>query len=280
MNDHIQISVIIPVLNEEKNIQLCLESIKWADEVFIVDSCSTDATCQKAGAYPNVKIAQFAARERWAEKKNWALDNLPISHEWVLILDADERVTPELKSEIAEVASYNSKGKDGYYLNRRVYFMGKWIKHCGWYPSWQLKLFKYKLGRYEDLEVNENLVLKGKAGYLKNYLVHQDFKDLYYFIDRHNKYSSLEARIYHRFKHNTDSGKNLIAGDFFGEQPQRKRFLKKLWVRLPFRPLLKFIYMYIIRLGFLDAKAGLYFCVFHAFYEFCVSLKLRELEKR
>lgn len=280
MNDHIKISVIIPALNEEKNIQLCLESIKWADEVFIVDSYSTDTTCSIASKYHNVKIAQFEAKERWAEKRNWALSNLPISNEWILMLDADEKVTPELKYEIAEVVNHNPKDKDGYYINFRIYFMGKWIKHCGWYPSWHLRLFKHKLGRYEDIEVNENLLFKGTVGYLKNYLVHQDLKDLYCLIDKHNKYSSSEARIYYRIKHDTDFRKKLIKEDFFGEQPQRKRLLKRILVNLPFRPLFRFIYMYILRLGFLDGKVGFYFCVFYAFYEFCISLKIQELEKK
>jgi glycosyltransferase involved in cell wall biosynthesis len=163
------ISVLIPVKNEEQNIRACLESVKWADEIFVVDSHSEDKTVEIAQEYTD-KIIQFHYVPGGPKKKNWSLENLPFAHEWVLIIDADERITPELRDEICDVIQRDET--DGYYINRRFIFLGEWIKHCGWYPSWNLRLFKHLLGRYEllgtdeqasigDNEVHEHVILKG-----------------------------------------------------------------------------------------------------------------------
>lgn len=279
----IRCSVIIPVKNEEANIRVCLESVRWADEIFVVDSHSTDRTVDMAREYTD-KVYQFNYTDGWPKKKNWALENLPFKHEWVLLIDADERVMPQLKEEIADVLS-NSDTNDGFYINRRVIFMGKWIKHCGWYPSWNLRLFKHKLGRFErlnidamhvDVEVHEHVVLRGKAGYLKNDLLHEDYKSIYHFIDRQNRFTSWDAGVYNALKNNTND--NTISSSFFGDRLERKRFLKKIWVKLPFRPFLRFILMYFIRLGFLDGKPGYIFCRLFSQYEFWVSIKIYESE--
>jgi len=200
--DKLPISVIVPIKNEERNIAACLESVVWADEIWVVDSHSSDGALAVARRYTD-KIAQFDYSGGFPKKKNWALQNLPLKHEWVLLLDADERVTPELENEIRGVL--NSGGStakaaraDGYYVNRKLIFLGQWIKHCGWYPSWNLRLFKHRLGRFEkleaedvenagDVEVHEHVVLEGEADYLKNDLLHEDFKSIYHFIERHNR---------------------------------------------------------------------------------------------
>jgi hypothetical protein len=230
-------------------------------------------------------VVQFKFNGSWPKKKNWSLENLPFRNEWVLIVDCDERITPELWSEIAQVI--NNDEYTGYYLNRRVFFLGKWIRHGGKYPDWNLRLFKHKLGRYENLnteeirntgdnEVHEHVILEGKVGYLKNDMLHEDFRDLYHWLERHNRYSNWEARVYYNLLKNQDDG-GTIGANLFGDAVQRKRFLKKVWVRLPFKPLLRFILFYIIQRGFLDGKAGYIYGRLLSQYEYQIGVKLYEL---
>lgn len=280
------ISVVIPVKNEEANIQLCIESVRFADEVFVVDSNSTDHTAEIAESC-GAKVVQFRFRPGGSRKKNWALDNLPFRNEWVLLLDADERVTPELEAEIrAEFAG--GPRVDGYYLNRKLIFLGRWLKHGGNYPSWNLRLFKHKLGRYErletedlasagDVEVHEHVVLNGNAGYLREPLLHLDYKDLHRFIERHNNYSTWDAKMR---LHLLNGGRlsKAIQPRFFGSPVERKRWLKQLWVHLPCRPLLRFLYIYFLRLGFLDGKPGFIYAVFKAIQEFHINAKMWEMK--
>ncbi|MGH9837117.1 MAG: glycosyltransferase family 2 protein [Blastocatellia bacterium] len=283
-SDKLPVSVIIPVKNEERNLAACLESVGWADEVWVVDSHSADTTVVIAEAR-GAKVVQFDYAGGFPKKKNWALMNLPLRHEWVLLLDADERVTPELEREIREVLS-SGRQADGYYINRKLIFLGRWIKHCGWYPSWNLRLFKHRLGRYEkleaeevenagDVEVHEHVVLDGRAEYLKHDLLHEDFKSIYHFIERHNRYSNWDARVYH----NLASGVELersIGASLLGSPLERKRFIKRLWARAPFRPLLRFVWMYVVKRGFLDGRPGLIFCTLMTMHEAVISAKMYE----
>lgn len=278
------VSVIIPVLNEEKNLPDCLASVAWADEVFVVDSGSGDTTCRIAEER-GARVAQFHFQPGGPRKKNWSLDTLPLRNEWVLLLDADERITPELHAEIAAVFAEGPKHA-GYYLNRKQIFLGRWLRHGGNYPSWNLRLLRRNAGRYErldteelasagDVEVHEHIVLEGTAGYLKEPMLHLDFKDLQQFIDRHNRYSTWDAKL----RQNLLDGKGLshaIPARLFGTPVERKRWLKRLWVRLPCRPLLRFLYMYVFRLGFLDGRAGYIYACFKAVQEFHIGCKMRE----
>ncbi|MBP0001577.1 MAG: glycosyltransferase family 2 protein [Cyanobacteria bacterium SID2] len=282
----VPISVLIPAKNEEANLPACLESVSRADEVFVVDSQSEDRSCEISESY-GAKVVQFHFNGGWPKKKNWSLDNLPFSHEWVLIVDCDERITPELWDEIDEVIRQNQC--DGYYLNRRVFFLGKWIRHGGKYPDWNLRLFKHKLGRYENLhtedvpntgdnEVHEHVVLPSQAGYLKNDMLHIDFRDIYHWLARHNRYSNWEARVYYNLLLGKgESG--TIGANLFGDSVQRKRFLKKIWVRLPFKPFLRFLLFYVFRLGFLDGRAGYIYGRLLSQYEYHIGVKLYELQK-
>ena len=282
----IPVSVLIPAKNEEANLPACLESVARADEVFVVDSQSSDRSaeiCENYGA----NVVQFYFNGRWPKKKNWSLENLPFRNEWVLIVDCDERITPELWDEIA-VAIQNPE-YDGYYLNRRVFFLGQWIRHGGRYPDWNLRLLKHQKGRYENLgteemrntgdnEVHEHVVLDGQVGYLKNDMLHIDFRDIFEWLARHNRYSNWEARVYL----NLLMGKNdtgTIGANLLGDAVQRKRFLKKLWVRVPFKPTLRFIISYIFQLGFLDGKAGYIYARLLSQYEYQIGVKLYELQR-
>lgn len=283
-----KVSVIIPVKNEERNIAAAIESVRWADEIWVVDSHSTDRTVEIARRYTE-HVVQFDYTGTYPRKKNWALETLPFANEWVLILDADERVTPELEEEIRRILERpDNLGVDGYYINRKLIFLGRWIKHCGWYPSWNLRLFKHRLGRYErletedvsnagDVEVHEHIVLNGRNAYLVHDLLHEDFKSVFHFVERHNRYSNWDARVYYntlRGVHGTES----IGASWFGSPVERKRAIKRLWVKLPARPLLRFLWMYFVRLGFLDGRAGLIFCTLMSMHEAVISAKLYEYQ--
>lgn len=285
--EKIPVSVLIPAKNEEQNLPACLESVARADEVFIVDSQSSDRSGEIAQQY-GAKIVQFYFNGGWPKKKNWSLENLSFRNEWVLIVDCDERITPQLWDEIALVIKDPSY--TGYYLNRKVFFLGKWIRYGGKYPDWNLRLFKHQVGRYENLktedipntgdnEVHEHVILsEGKAGYLKNDMLHIDFRDIYHWLERHNRYSNWEARVYYNTLNDVDDS-GTIGANLFGDAVQRKRFLKKIWVRLPFKPLLRFILFYFIRLGFLDGQAGYTYGRLLSQYEYQIGVKLYELQK-
>jgi glycosyltransferase involved in cell wall biosynthesis len=282
----IPVSVLIPAKNEEANLPACLASVARADEVFLVDSQSRDRSCEIAESY-GVKVVQFYFNGRWPKKKNWSLSNLPFRNEWVLIVDCDERIPPELWDEIAE--AIQNPNCNGYYLNRRVFFLGTWIRHGGKYPDWNLRLFKHENGRYENLsteevpntgdnEVHEHVILEGQVGYLKNDMIHEDFRDVYHWLERHNRYSNWEARVYYNvIAGSQESG--TIGANLFGDAVQRKRFLKNLWVRLPFKPALRFILFYFIQLGFLDGRAGYIYGRLLSQYEYQIGVKLYELRK-
>jgi glycosyltransferase involved in cell wall biosynthesis len=285
-SEKIPVSVLIPAKNEESNLPACLESVARADEVFIVDSQSSDRSITIAESY-GAKVVQFYFNGRWPKKKNWSLDNLPFRNEWVLIVDCDERITPELWDEIAAVIQ--DPNYNGYYLNRRVFFLGQWIRYGGKYPDWNLRLFKHQAGRYENLntedipntgdnEVHEHVILDGKVGYLKNDMLHIDFRDIYHWLERHNRYSNWEARVYYNILTGNDES-GTIGANLFGDAVQRKRFLKKIWVKLPLKPLLRFILFYFIRFGFLDGKAGYIYGRLLSQYEYQIGVKLYELRQ-
>lgn len=276
------VSVIILTLNEEIHIERLLKNIaNWADEVFIVDSFSTDKTLEIAKQY-GVKIIQHKF-ENQAQQFNWALDNLEIKNEWVLRLDADEYLTIELKDEIAQVLTNadltrtNAEKIIGYYIKRRVYFMGRWIKHGGYYPTWLLRLFKKGKSRSEQREMDEHLVLlEGKAGKLKNDFIDDNKKNLTWWINKHNNYTLREVNAILNPKFQTLS---LVLG---GQAGHRRWFKENFYYRMPmfFRACLYFCYRYFFRLGFLDGKEGLIFHFLQGFwYRFLVDAKLYEIKK-
>lgn len=276
-----QLSVLMPVRNEELSLRAALESVTWADEIWIVDSHSTDQTLAIAREYTD-KIIQFDYSGHPPKKRNWALANLPFRNEWVLILDADERVTPDLETEIRDAITKPSPV--GYYLDRDYIFFGRSLR--SFRPNWNMRLFQHRLGRYEHLasdtvgtgndnEVHEHVVLKGSAGYLRSPLRHEDMKPLRAWVDNHNHYSDWEAEVYRQLRQDP-----LALRDLLGRGPEwRHGTLKRLWVRMPLRPLARFMAFYILRRGFLDGREGFRYGVMMAFYEFLIGLKLRQNER-
>ncbi|MEK7451572.1 MAG: glycosyltransferase family 2 protein [Patescibacteria group bacterium] len=291
------LSVIILTYNEEIHIGRLLENIAgFADEVFIVDSYSTDKTLEIAEKY-GAKIIQHPF-ENQAQQFNWALDNLNIKNEWILRLDADEYLTPELKNEIADVL-LNTETSDvskidgdvrtsdvqninGFYIKRRVYFMGRWIKHGGYYPAWFLRLFKKGKARSEQRAMDEHIVLlDGKAEKLKNDFIDDNRKDLTWWIGKHNNYASREVEEV--LKETRNKRQEINAGGISG-QTARKRWMKdNFYYRLPlfFRAFWYFCHRYFFRLGFLDGKEGLIWHFLQGFwYRFLVDSKIYEMKRK
>lgn len=273
-----RLSVLIPTFNEQVNLPACLASVcGLAEDIWVVDSYSSDQTvaiAREAGA--NVVQHKF---EGYAQQKNWALENLPFCSEWVLIVDADERVSSELANEIRAIVARGGKGYNGFYINRKLIFYGKWIRHCGWYPSWNLRLFRRHRGRYEQRDVHEHLLLDGVAGYCQHDLIHEDLRDMSFWIAKHNRYSTQEARELNRVRHGVSTAGIKIS--LFKGSVERKRFIKeRIWPHLPGRAFLFFFYTYFLRLGFLDGKHGFLFCQMHAIFEQFTAAKLWEIEKQ
>jgi glycosyltransferase involved in cell wall biosynthesis len=263
------VSVIVPVKNEAENLRRCLPALAWADEVYLVDSQSSDATAQVAREH-GASVVQFRFNGTYPKKKNWALENLQLRNEWVLIVDADEVVVPELAGEITDRIATNEA--DGYYLNSKYYFLGRRIRHCGYSECWNLRLFRHRLGRYErmpdhsggrtgDNEAHEHVELNGRTLRLKHELDHHAYPTIGTWVEKHNRYAVWEAMMYDRFL------KEPIPATI-GWGKRFKRWLKKVYLRLPMRPLVRFIYAYVIRLGLLDGKPGFVFCTLLAFYDF------------
>jgi glycosyltransferase involved in cell wall biosynthesis len=270
------ISVLIPTFNEELNLPAALRSLDgWTDDVWVVDSFSTDRTLEIARQFGASTVQH--PFESHARQKNWALANLPWRHPWLLLLDADEQVPPLLREEITQVVLADGHGLDGFWMRYRLMFYGKWIRHCGWYPTWLLRLVRRSKARFEDRPVDEHVVLDGPAGRLENDLLHQSLRDMDFWIAKHNHYSTLNARIFHDLLRGHETGG--VEPRLLGTQAERKRFIKqKIWPRLPGRALWFFLYMYVLRLGFLDGKHGFMFCAMHAVFQQFTTAKLWELK--
>lgn len=282
----VPLSVLVPVKNEATNVRDCLASVSFAQEIVVVDSGSTDGT-QAAAEAAGARIVQFVWNGKFPRKKNWALQNVRWQHEWVLIVDADERITPALQREITQ--AIRRTDVDGFYLNRRFWFLGGWIKHCGYFPSWNLRLFRHRLGRYEQIEINddiatgdnevhEHVLLNGPAEYLVAPMEHYAFPDIATFIEKHNRYSTWEAAAC--VKLNEQAVGTTLRATPFGTAVQRKRWLKELAMKAPFRPSLRFFYHYLWKRGFRDGYRGWVLCRLLAWYERMIVLKERELKNR
>ena len=275
------ISILVPVRNEAANIVACVDSVRWADEIIVVDSGSSDGTIDLAKSN-GATVVQFEWNGKFPKKKNWALQNVPWKNDWVLILDADERITPELAAEIQ--TELQNPCFDGYFINRRFMFLGKWIRHCGYYPSWNMRLFRHKLGRYEtmhggdtssgDNEVHEHVALDGTTASLKNDMIHYAYPDIYTWMEKHNRYSNWEAEV------ELHGDQFDASGAGIGERLSARRKLRAWSRRLPFRPALRFFYSYVFKRGFLDGLEGLMFCRLLATYEMLSVFKAHELRQK
>lgn len=236
--------------NEERNIIECLASVSWATDVVVVDARSNDRTVELARTV--TKKVYVVEWKGYGEAKNFALEH--VEHDWVLWLDADERVTPELSTEIQHILSQSSHEINAYEVARRAYFLGAWIKHCGWYPGYVVRLFRKSSGRFTTQHVHERLEIAGAIGRLKNDLLHYTDDNLYHYFMKFNRYTSLAAR-------------DVVQG--------KKNFsMYDVLVRPPFL----FFKMYILRQGFLDGMHGLILSLLSAAYVFTKYAKVWEFE--
>lgn len=267
------IDVIVLTKNEEINLPHSLPALVDWSNVFVVDSGSTDHTRSVAESHG----AEVFDRSwlGYAAQKNWALDNLPLHAPWTLIIDADEVVLPDLRGELLKVATGGRQTAcAGFHINRYFIFLGQRIRHCGYYPSWNLRFFRRGLARYENREVHEHMNVQGETGFLDGHMEHHDRRGLEDYIAKHNRYSTLEARAI-RDQRANEKG---LPARFFGGPLERRRWIKRhIYPRLPAKWLARFVYAYVLQRGFLDGKAGLHFCLFLASYEHMITIKTLEL---
>ena len=245
------ISAIVITYNEASNIGECLTSLNWCDEIIVVDSNSTDDTVSIAGEYTQNIIA--VDNIPYGEKRNIGIDKA--TGEWIIWLDADERIPSELKDEISGIINSNSPS-EAYKINRKSYFINKFIKHCGWYPDYTLRLFKKSTGiRFNDSLVHEKAVYNGATGRLKNDILHYTDRDFEHYISKLNKYTTLSAEEL--------EAKGRKAGFF----------------DIIFRPAFTFLKMYFLKLGILDGYMGLVLCTLSSIHVMTKYSKLYLINK-
>ncbi len=246
-----KITVIIPTFNEERNIADCIESVKWADEIFVVDSFSVDLTPRIAESR-GVRFIQHEY-ENSAAQKNWAIPQA--THPWVMVVDADERVTPELREDVLEVLRSKNPA-DGYYIYRLNHFIGKRVRFSGWQSDKCLRLFRRDKGRYQDRHVHADVVIEGRVEYLKHKLIHNTFTSFEQYMRKFDRYTSWAAK----------------------DRAIRTPVVR--WHHLALRPMGRFFKQYFLKLGFLDGKAGLIISSLAAYSVFMKYAKLWEMREQ
>jgi glycosyltransferase involved in cell wall biosynthesis len=270
-----KVSVFIQTLDEESNLPRCLESLTWSDDIVVLDSISSDRTEEIVRGFKG----RFYQRpyDGRANNQNWAVENIDFKYSWVWYVDADEVTPPELAREIQETCSDPSRPEVAYYVRRRNYFMGRWLKHGGMYDVWIARLWRPDKIRWQR-DANPIALIDGPTGRLQNDFHHYFFsKGISDWFVRHNKYSSCEAE---------ETIKSRDGGDFnmhelFSRDPvTRRNALKRLSFRMPARPFAKFTYMYLLRAGFLDGRAGLTYAVLMSIYEYMICCKVNEIKRR
>jgi glycosyltransferase involved in cell wall biosynthesis len=267
------LSVYILTYNEELDIAACIESAMLSDDIIVVDSCSSDRTVERAKNYP-VRVVQHAF-ESHGKQRTWMLESIAPKYEWVYILEADERMTPELFAECLK--AMNNPDYIGYYVAERVMFMNRWIRYSTQYPRYQLRLFRHGKVWFDDYGHTEREVCDGATSFLKETYPHYTCsKGLNRWIEKHNRYSTDEAE---ETLYQLENGNVNWGSLFFGKsEVEKRRALKDLSLRLPARPLLRFFYMYFILGGCLDGRAGTAWCTLQAFYEYLILLKVWEMK--
>jgi glycosyltransferase involved in cell wall biosynthesis len=268
------ISVLVLTLNEEANLEACLQSVRWCDDVTVFDSYSTDRTVKIAKDFGARVIQRHFDNER--DHRTASL-RLGFKHPWVFNPDADEISTPELIEEMRQVTADRSRPEVAYRMRGKTMFLGRWLKHSSLYPTWMCRLFQPDKVAFER-SINLNYKIDGPEGQLQGHYLHYTFnKGLTAWVEKHNRYSLLEAE---------ETLKSLSRGgvpwrDLFTlDAVRRRRALKEISFRLPFRPSLRFLYMYLLRGGFLDGWSGLTYCRLLALYEYLIEVKIKETQFR
>jgi len=272
---------MIPTFNEAGHITEAVANALSVGDVFVLDSLSTDGTqalARAAGA--TVVEHKF---ESYSAQKNWGLDHLPFTGEWIFILDADERVTPALRDEMMSKLAH-SPAASGYFINRLLLIFGQKVRHGGLYPSWNLRLFRRGQARYEDRIVHEHMVCLGPTDYMKHEMLHIRRETIAQYITKHIRYADLESDEWVKLR----LGGSQVARPqaLFKDVLRYRQWLRRdLWPRMPMRPFWRFVYMYFVRFGILDGAGGWHMARMMACYEYMISLMYRdklyrELERR
>jgi glycosyltransferase involved in cell wall biosynthesis len=277
------VSVIVAVRNEAKNLPRCLQALTDVGEVYVIDSQSTDETVEIARSC-GAEVVQFHYQGGWPKKRQWAMNTLPIAYDWILLLDADEVLTPELSDEIRSVIQ--NPAIHGYSILLRTWFLGRVLRH-GDVGLWKLSLFRRGKGRYEcrlkdqdasmaDMEVHEHVVVEGATARLRNPVIHYNVESLSRYIRKHDAYSNWEAKVWL----DGNAGPDALSASLTGTQAQRRRWLRRKFFALPGSPLVFFLYRYVFRLGFLDGIPGFIYSCFQGIQFFHIKAKIYELQQR
>lgn len=246
-----KVSVVVIVYNEEDNIGSCLESVKWADEIVVVDDLSSDATIEIARRYTDLIFERKL--DGYGIQKNFGIGKT--TNNWILNIDADERVTPELSGEIRALLGAEGSLPAGYELPYKVFFGNQWIRHGGWFPEYHLRLFRKDKGRFKERLVHEGVEVSGPVGRLHHFVEHYTYRSISDFIMRMDRYSTLSAAAYCK------------EGRRVG------------WLETAFRAWFTFLQMYILKRGFMDGGVGFQLAVLYSAYTFTKYAKLRELSR-
>ena len=245
----IQVSACIVTLNEENNIRDCLESVKWTDEIVVIDALSSDRTVEICREYTKTVI-----QRPWPghiAQKNYALS--AATHDWVMCLDADERISQELREEILRELQDQSARWDGFHIPRQTFYLGRWIKHGGWYPDHELRLFRRSKGQWGRVDPHDRVQLDGRAKFLKSPMLHYTYRDIAHHLALMNEYTDISAREKHR------------GGIRFP------------LLHMLINPMVKFMKTFLIQRGFLDGIPGFVVAVTGSFYVFLKYAKLWEM---
>ncbi len=245
------VSIAIIAQNEENNIEECLKSVQWGDEIILIDGGSTDRTVEFAKM-----LGARVIHNPWPghiEQKNFAIDQC--KNEWIFSLDADERVSPELLNEITKVFTEKTELADGYFCPRKVFYLGRWITHSGWYPDYKIRLFKKSLGRWGGYNPHDKIILNGNSKKLRGDILHYPYKNISTHLNRINSYTT------------------IMADELF------KKGSKSNFLKIIFRPYFRFLRSYIFKLGFLDGFQGLVLSILGSYYVFLKYIKLWEIQK-
>jgi len=267
------VSVLILTLNEELNLPACLETLEWCDDVVVIDSFSTDATLEICAKH-QVRVVQNSF-SGFGDQRNFALQNVELKHEWVLILDADERVPTELAVELSKLAVTNAPHIGAYRLRRRFYLWGKWLRYSSLYPTWVVRFVRRGRVRYVNRGHAETESVEGGTAEIRSYLIDENVKNLDAWFERQSGYARKEAEYEVECE-----GQSFSWSSMFSPNPMlRRASLKRIAASLPARGLVYFLYCYVLRMGFLDGQDGLVFCRMKAMYQSMIALKKHEIRK-
>ncbi len=270
------VDIMIPTLNESAHIAETVRNALKLGPVYVLDSHSTDAT-QELARQAGATVVEHTF-ENYSKQKNWGLDNLPMKGQWVFILDADERLTPELLDELREIV-YDPQAATGYYVNRVVIMMGRAVWHGGMFPSWNLRFFKRGYCRYENRSVHEHMICDGPTDYARYLMLHIRRESINDYLEKHIRYADMESDEWVRMKvGTTDKAK---SGHLFRDILRWRMYLRRdIWPNIPGKPLVRFMYMYVFRLGFLDGSVGWHLANLMASYEYMIEILYKEKMER